>query len=300
MVAAEAEAATPTPPVASRAGIVASPRSRAAPEHPGSRAWRPAKKTDGAFSRPEYIGVGPERSTLAETLHGGDAHDGYTQFVFAQGPRYVGKNFSAGGSPFAGGFSRPEYMDSGPRTEGSGEKSPRIKGRGFYMHRCALARGICASACGFAPCSRVWRFLPRRPHVARLTPNAFLLCSDCASPLPIKMNNSFLSVPEHTAPGGDVYAAAPTNGIACGLPISRGMQARANMGLFPLCFGSAAASSPSSFSSCCACPNAAKAPAPASRRVAAKPRTGRQQRVVPKASRHCRRRLSAGRCAIKT
>ena len=297
MVAAEAEAAAPTLPAASRVDRAASPRSRAALELPG-QAWRPAKKADSAFSRPEYISVGPERSTLAETLHGGDAHEGYTQFAFAQGSRYVGKNFSAGQSPFAGGFSRPEYMDSGPRKEGSDEQSPRHKGGGFYMHRCASARGFCVPACALhVALPRVWRALQRRSRVARVTPNAFLLCSDCASPLPAKTNKSFLSVPEHTPPGGDVYASAPNNGIACGLPRSRGMQARADMGLFPLCFG-AAVSSAASVSSCCACPAAADAPGPASRRVAAKPRTGRQQRVVPKAS--GRRRLSAGRWVLTT
>jgi hypothetical protein len=40
----------------------------------------------------------------------------------------------------------------------------------------------------------------------------------------VKMTSSFLSVPDWNPPGGDVYAPAPSNGIACGRPRSRGMQ----------------------------------------------------------------------------
>ena len=99
--------------------------------------WRPAKKADDAFSRPEYISVGPERSTFAATLNSGKDHrpHGYTQFTFAQGPKYVGKSFVIGKSPYAAGFSRPEYIDSGQRTEDSTLRSPLDRRGGLYTHR---------------------------------------------------------------------------------------------------------------------------------------------------------------------
>jgi len=40
----------------------------------------------------------------------------------------------------------------------------------------------------------------------------------------VKMNSSFLSVPDCNPPCGDVYAQAQSNGLACGRPRSRGMQ----------------------------------------------------------------------------
>lgn len=110
-----------------------SPRSRSSMELPGP-VWRPAKKADDAFSRAEYISVGPERSTFAATLNSGEDHNGYTQFSFAQGPKYVGRGFSNGKSLYAAGFSRPEYIDSG-LTEDSTLWSPRDRGGGFYTHR---------------------------------------------------------------------------------------------------------------------------------------------------------------------
>jgi hypothetical protein len=127
---------SPPTPVSSmpHASPVESPRSRSSMKLPGP-VWRPAKKADDAFSRAEYISVGPERSTFAATLNSGEDHNGYTQFTFAQGPKYVGKSFSTGKNLYAAGFSRPEYIDSGPRTEESTLRSPRDRGGGLYTHR---------------------------------------------------------------------------------------------------------------------------------------------------------------------
>ena len=77
--------------------------------------WRLAHKADNAQPH-KYIPLGPQRSTLAATLNG-DAHDGFTEFAFGQGPKFVGKNFATGPkSPFDRGFMRHKHVEEGPEV----------------------------------------------------------------------------------------------------------------------------------------------------------------------------------------
>lgn len=106
-----------------------------------------AKKDNQAFPTHEYTEVGPQRTTLAATLRGDKGHDVYTELAFAQGPKYVGRNFSVPINTFQKGFSQPEYVEEGGEVQpfatmvemvqgrGPRELFPRHKGSGLQMHR---------------------------------------------------------------------------------------------------------------------------------------------------------------------
>jgi hypothetical protein len=99
------------------------PRSGATPTASSPRApqsppvWRLAHKAADAQPH-KYIPLGPQRSTLAATLRGAaQRHDGFTEFEFGQGPKFVGKSFATGPkSPFDRGFSRPRHVEEGPEV----------------------------------------------------------------------------------------------------------------------------------------------------------------------------------------
>lgn len=91
-------------------------RSGAGTTSEASPVWRLAHKAANAKPINEYIPIGPQRSTLAATLNG-EVHNGFTEFDFAQGPKFVGKNFTTGPkSPFDRGFTRHKHVEEGPEV----------------------------------------------------------------------------------------------------------------------------------------------------------------------------------------
>jgi hypothetical protein len=141
-----------------------------------------AKKQNQAFSTPQYTEVGPQRTTLAATLQGDESCDGYTDFAFAQGPRYVGRNFTVPISPFQKGFSQPEYVEQGGEVQpfatmvemvqgrGPRELSPRYKGlqmqRYLHLPSFYFRAGISCLLCSFF-CNSL---LVPLPHVEKIRP----------------------------------------------------------------------------------------------------------------------------------
>ncbi len=110
-------------PQRSAATSTASPR---APDSPP--VWRLAHKVADEQQH-EYMTLGPKRSTLAATLRGAaQSHDGFTEFEFGQGPRFVGKNLATGPkSPFDRGFSRPGHVEEGSEVR-------KVKSAGSSTH----------------------------------------------------------------------------------------------------------------------------------------------------------------------